>query len=247
MTVGGTKMLEGKKVIIFDLDGTLIDSMGIWNRIDEELIEAICENDVFIQDVGKQRAEAMKQFHQAKDMYLEYCGVLGQKYNSHLTKEEIKKLRYEIADNYLAEKIAYKPGAKEVLQYLKEKGFLLIIASTTNDHTIEIYRTRNENIRKTANFDEYFAKVYAKSAVKNLKPDPEIYERIFKEFSITADDCLVIEDSLVGVEAANRANIDVAVIRDQYSDLERGEINQKSQYQFENFSEMLAKMQEEVG
>lgn len=240
-------MLRGKKVVIFDLDGTLIDSMGIWNRIDEELIEAIRMNDVPVQDVGKQRAEAMKQFHQAPDMYLEYCGLLGKKYGSHLPKEEIKKLRYEIADHYLAEKIAYKPGAKEVLQYLKEKGLVLIIASTTNDHTVEIYRTRNENIRSVANFDDYFAKVYAKSSVKNLKPDPEIYEKIFAEFGIVNTVCLVVEDSLVGVEAANRAEIEVAVIRDQYSDLERGEINQKSQYQFEDFSEMLTAMQEELG
>ena len=222
-----------EKVVIFDLDGTLIDSMGIWNCIDEELIESIRTNDVPIQDVGKQRAEAMKQFHQAEDMYLEYCGLLGKKYGSQ--------------DHYLAEKITYKPGAKEVLQYLKEKGFMLIIASTTNDHTIEIYRTRNENIRKVADFDEYFVRVYAKSAVKNLKPNPEIYEKILADLGVQNTDCIVIEDSLVGVEAANRAGIEVAVIRDQYSDLERGEINQKSQYQYEDFSEMLSAMKNELG
>ena len=147
----------------------------------------------------------------------------------------------------MAEKITYKPGAKEVLQYLKEKGFMLIIASTTNDHTIEIYRTRNENIRKVADFDEYFVRVYAKSAVKNLKPNPEIYEKILADFGIQSTECIVIEDSLVGVEAANRAGIEVAVIRDQYSDLERGEINQKSQYQYEDFSEMLSAMKNELG
>ena len=52
---------------------------------------------------------------------------------------------------------------------------------------------------------------------------------------------------MVVVEAANRAGIEVAVIRDQYSDLERGEINQKSQYQYEDFSEMLSAMKNELG
>ena len=89
-------------------------------------------------------------------------------------------------------------------------------------------------------------RVYAKSAVKNLKPNPEIYEKILADLGVQNTDCIVIEDSLVGVEAANRAGIEVAVIRDQYSDLERGEINQKSQYQYEDFSEMLSAMKTEL-
>ena len=80
-----------------------------------------------------------------------------------------------------------------------------------------------------------------------MKPNPEIYEKILADFGIQSTECIVIEDSLVGVEAANRAGIEVAVIRDQYSDLERGEINQKSQYQYEDFSEMLSAMKNELG
>ena len=48
-------MLKSKKVIIFDLDGTLLDSMGIWNSIDEELIKRIGNGEIDDIDVGLQR------------------------------------------------------------------------------------------------------------------------------------------------------------------------------------------------
>ena len=82
-------MLENKKVIIFDLDGTLIDSIGIWNEIDKKLIEKIGgkeDNEVFI---AEQRDIKLKEFRAAEDAYLEYCGYLKEQYNSSFSKEEI--------------------------------------------------------------------------------------------------------------------------------------------------------------
>ncbi len=98
-------MLKNKKVIIFDLDGTLIDSIGIWNDIDEKLIKTIGDGTIDNIDIGIQRDSKLKEFSKFDDAYLEYCGFLKEKYNSNLPKQEIKKLRYEIANIYLKEKI----------------------------------------------------------------------------------------------------------------------------------------------
>lgn len=106
-------MLENKKVIIFDLDGTLIDSIGIWNAIDEELIKQIGNIPLGNENIAKQRDDMLKKFQNEPDMYLAYCGFLKEKYQSTLTKEEIKALRYEIADDYLKNKIDYKPNAEK--------------------------------------------------------------------------------------------------------------------------------------
>lgn len=239
-------MLKGKKAIIFDLDGTLIDSIGIWNDIDEELIRTIGDGKIDSVDIAKQRDEQLKRFSKTEDMYLEYCGFLKEKYQSELTKQEIKRLRYEIADKFLKEKIDYKPNAEKVLKYLKENGYTLFIASTTNEHTIEIYRIKNQNIRQKANFDDFFTAIYAKGAVKNLKPNPDVYELILEKHNFLPKECLIIEDSLIGVEAANRAGIDVAVIKDKYSDINREEINQISNYQFEDFEELFNQIKQEI-
>lgn len=239
-------MLENKKVIIFDLDGTLIDSIGIWNDVDEKLIKAIGNAELDIVDIGKQRDEKLKEFSKCEDTYLEYCGFLKEKYNSTMTKEEIKKLRYQIADDYLKDVIDYKPNAEKVLKYLKEKGFTLVIASTTNDHTIENYKKDNKNIINKANLEDIFTLIYSKGAAKQLKPNPEIHLKILKELNVKPEECLIIEDSLIGVEAANNANIEVAVMYDKYSDSNREEINKLSQYQFNNFYEMLEYIKQEV-
>jgi len=231
-------MLKNKKVIIFDLDGTLIDSIGVWNDIDKELIKTIGNVEVDI-DIAKQRDEKLKEYSKTEDAYLEYCGFLKEKYNSNMSKEEIKKLRYKIADNYLENIIDYKPNAEKLLKYLKEKDFVLVVASTTNDHTIEKYKKHNKNIINKANFEDIFTLIYSKGAVKELKPNPEIHYKILKELNVKPEQCLVIEDSLIGVEAANNANIEVAVMYDKYSDCSREEINKLSDYQFNDFNEML--------
>ena len=239
-------MLENKKVIIFDLDGTLTDSIGVWSDIDREVIKTIGDGTIDDVDIGKQRDEKLKEFNSAEDMYLEYCGFLGEKYKSNLSKQEIKDLRYKIADKYLKEIIDYKPNAEKVLHYLKEKNFTLVLATTTNDHTIVTYKNDNENIKSKAPLDELFTLIYSKGAVKNLKPNPEIHYKILNELKVKPEECLIVEDSLIGVEAAINSGIDFVVMYDKYSDGNRDEINRLSKIRFNNFAEMLEKIKEEL-
>lgn len=239
-------MLKNKKVVIFDLDGTLIDSMGVWNNIDRELIKKIGNGTIDDVDIAKQRDMKLREYSKSEDAYLEYCGFLKEKYNSSMSKEEIRKVRYEIADYYLKEVINYKPNAEKVLKYLKDKGYVLVIASTTNDHTIENYKKYNKNIINKANFDDIFSIIYSKGAVNNLKPNPEIHNKILEKLNVKPQDCLIIEDSLVGVEAANNAQIEVAVIYDKYSDFDREKINALSQYQFNDFNQILEHIKNEL-
>ena len=232
-------MLKNKKVVIFDWDGTLADTIGIWNAVDEELIKTIGDGTIDNVDIGNQRDTKLKEYSKCEDAYLEYCGFLGEKYKSTMNKKDIKTLRYNIAQKYLKEVVDYKPYAEQVIKYLKSKGYTLVIASTTNDFTMDTYKKQNKNIITKANLEDYFSLIYSKGAAKELKPNPEIHYRVLKELNVEPEDCLIVEDSLIGVEAAKNAGIEVAVMYDKYSDCNREEINEMAQYKFADFKEML--------
>ncbi len=238
-------MLENKKVIIFDMDGTLIDSVWIWNAIDEELIKQAGTIPLGNENIAKQRDDALKRFRDIPDSYLAYCEFLREKYESKLTKEEIRALRYEIADDYLKNKVDYKPNAPKVLTTLKEKGYTLAIASTTLRHCIDIYTTKNKNLMEKANFKDIFSLILTKEDVTAKKPSPEVHQKIMEILNVKPEECIIIEDALIGVEAAKNAGIEVAVMYDKYADEDRDKINELADYTFNNFNEMLEQIKKE--
>jgi beta-phosphoglucomutase len=97
-----------------------------------------------------------------------------------------------------------------------------------------------------AKLEDYFTLIYSKGAVKELKPNPEIHLKILKDLNVNAEECLIIEDSLIGVQAANNANIDVVVMYDKYSDGNREKINELAQYQFGDFEKLLNAIKSEL-
>ncbi len=221
------------------MDGTLIDSIGIWNDVDCDLLRQLTGRDHDPAEVQKNRDSALRRYRQDPDPYKRYGEFLAKEHGLKEDAFAVIALRYEIAQRHLRTRIDYKPGVPELLKELKHRGYPIIIASTTKRMNMTIYRTENENIMKKAPIDEYFDGFYTQEDVKETKPNPEIYHMILAKYGLRPEDCIVFEDSLVGVEAANAAGIDVVAIYDQYSDKDRAQIDQKSQYQFRSFYDVL--------
>ena len=231
-------MLKGKKVLIFDTDGTLIESVGVWNQVDCELIRQLGNVMVSEEEVQKQRDDNLREYSKAESPYLEYCRYLGSKYGSELTAEEIHTLRYDIANDFLVRVVDYKPHAEAVIELLKDKGFQLVIATTTRKKNLDIYRYKNVNIRSKAPIDDYFSPIYSREDVKEIKPNPEVYLKVMETLDVKPEECLIFEDSLIGIEAACNAGIEAVAMYDKYSDGEREEINKRAKYCFGDYTEL---------
>lgn len=231
-------MLKGKKFILFDMDGTLIDSVGMWNEVDRLFIKALGGNPDGV-DVQSVRDTKLREYKASSDPYREYCGYIGKKYGSSLLPDELVKLRYSISLEFTANTIDYKPYAEKFLHALKSRGYTLAIVSTTKRSNMEVYRTKNANIISKAPIDKVFSKVYTREDAKEIKPSPEIYIRVLSELGAKAEECLIFEDSLVGVEAANCAGIDVVAMYDKYSDNDKDKIISKVKMYFNDYKEAL--------
>ncbi len=236
-------MFKHKKIIIFDMDGTLIDSVGIWNSVDLELRRALgMKDEISLSHLQQQRDDALRRFSKDENPYLSYCAYLKELYKSDKTAEEIHDLRYSIAQTYLKNSIDYKEGADIFIRKLYQKGFTLVIASTTKKSNMEIYRTQNQNIMQKANIDDYFRLVFTREDAKEMKPHPEIYLKVLKELGVSAKDALVFEDSLIGIEAAKAAGIESVLVYDAYSEADREKILELADYSINSFYELTERL-----
>ena len=225
------------ELVIFDLDGTLIDSNGIHNDLDVELVH-LFESEKKCEEILAERDFFLKKSN-AVDIYLDYCEYLRKKYNINLSKEEILKIRRKLLKKYSKE-VKFKQDADVVIKYLKSENKKLALGTVSIKETIDIYAEENENIKSKCNLKDYFDLIVTKEDVAARKPNPEVYNKIIEEFNIKdLSKCIVIEDSLSGVLAAKNANLNVIVIYDKYNDKDRERINELADYNIASFRELI--------
>ena len=233
-------MLNAKKLVCFDLDGTLIDSVGIWNQVDVQLIQELTAQIIPHSIVQQQRDTQLQEFKHRPDPYLMYCQFLNESYGmSDLSAEEIKIRRYAISHHFLDHVIELKPQAEVFVNALIQQGISVAITTTTSINNIRRYQSNNRNIHPKLHFEQDFHLVLTRENVENIKPHPEVYLTAMQHFGLNPEDCLIIEDSLIGVEAANQAGIEVVAIYDQYSEHELEQIKTKADYFVADFAELI--------
>lgn len=231
--------LKDKKYIIFDMDGTLIDSIGVWNRTDQKLIEEFGGITINLDDIQTER-DAFLHSNQDSDIYLAYCEYLIKKYNFSIQNaEELLKIRWNKSGEVLEKEMDFKPDVVELILRLKSLGFTLVLATMTTQVQLDIYSKRNKKMLEQMNIAEVFDLITRKEDVKNKKPHPEIYNKIMQYYNTTPNECLIFEDSYTGVLSSRNAGIEVVNIYDKYADLDREKINEVADYSINNYGEFI--------
>lgn len=230
--------LKNKKYIIFDLDGTLVDSMGIWNISDQMLIEKYGQVHKDLETIQIDR-NAFLHKNQEGDTYVKYLKYLIEKYNFSIKDyNKLTIIRKKIVD-LLGAEVDFKPDVVELILKLKNLGFIIILATMSSQNELDIYTKKNKKMIKQMDIERTFDLILTVNDVENKKPHPEMFNKIVQYYNTTPNECLIIEDSYTGILASKNAGIEVINIYDKYADIDRDKINELTDYSIKEYKELI--------
>ena len=212
------KNIEGA---VFDLDGTLLDSSWVWEKVDEK----------FLGDRG----------FQVPDDYVDEISPLGveraavytiERFGLNEDKDDIVREWIEMAKKEYATEVVCKPYAKEFLEELHKLNIKMAVA-TSSDRELFMKTLEREGILK------YFQKIVTVDEVERGKGYPDIYEEAARRIKVNPHKCLVFEDILAGVTGASLGEFNVVAVFDEKSKHNWEKIKSISKYSINDYKELL--------
>lgn len=207
--------------VLFDLDGTLIDSMWMWRSIDVEYLAR------FAIEMPENLQECIegKSFSETAVYFKERFGLKD-------SLEQIKSDWNEMAwDKYMNE-VPLKEGVLDLLKYLKSNNIPAGIATSNS-------RELTELIIEKLGISEYFASIRTSCEVLKGKPSPDIYLLVAADLGVQPERCLVFEDIIHGIMAGKNANMKVCAVYDLYSEKHAEEKIRLADYYVKSLKELL--------
>ncbi len=208
------------KGAIFDFDGTLVESMGIWEKVDREYLNkkgvAVPEN------FGK--TIALMTFYQVAEYVTEIFGW----------KESVQRIYeewLEVAMEAYREDVYLKEGVAKGLSFLHKKGVKMAIASASDKIIIE-------ECLKAHQIAKYFDVIVTTGEVSASKDSPKIYEEAARRLGFKTCECAVFEDILLGIQSAKRAGFLTVGVFDKYSEKEHILMQNEADWFIMNFGEI---------
>lgn len=214
-------MLEDKKAVIFDLDGTLVDSMWMWKSIDIEFLGRYgyeCPDDL-------QRAiEGMS--------FSETAVYFKERFHLPMELDKIKEIWIQMSIDKYRFEVPLKPGVEEFLKYLKTNGIKTGIATSNGREMVDA-------VLMSLRVEPYFDVVTTACEVAAGKPAPDIYLKVAQTLSVKPQQCLVFEDIPAGILAGKRAGMTVCAVEDEFSLNLKAEKSAMADYYIRDYHELL--------
>lgn len=214
-------MLTNISAVIFDLDGTLIDSMWVWKQID---VDYLGQKGFSLPDDLQRNIQGLSHTQTAQ--------YFKKRFNLEDDIETIKSDWNSMASEFYNSKINLKNGVPEFLAYLKEKDLKIGIATSSfKDLTLSVL-TRTKIL-------DYFDTIVTTCEVPRDKSYPDVFLEAAKRLNVIPSECLVFEDSIVSVRGAHAAGMKVAGIYDEYGTCTLDELTSECDYMFDNFKKLI--------
>ncbi len=209
------------KGAIFDLDGTLFDSMGIWKDVDSAFF-------------NRRGIEMPDDYQECiKDMHFKTMAVYTKKrFNLADDINDIMDEWCELCFDEYENKIGLKDGVYDYLVSLKEKGTKLAYATANTTELSEIC------LKSNGIFDFFDTGAYLHET-KSDKCEPDVYILACERLGLSPEDCIVFEDILPGVCGAKKGNFTVCGVYDKFSEKDKCEICNIADYYIKSFKELL--------
>lgn len=206
---------------IFDMDGTLLDSMHMWNNLGESVLRA----------QGVEPAADLSE--QLKVLTLRQ-GAAYCKETYHLSQsvDEVVALIEERVSDFYRSEVQAKPGVRQFLSLLKMEGVWMYVATATE-------RRLAEDALRHAGIDGYFRGILTCTEVGQGKDSPEIFERAMRRLQSNKRDTVVFEDALHAIETAKAAGFRVAAVYDPSAQADQAAIRTLADYYIESYEDLF--------
>ncbi len=213
-------MLEKIDAVIFDLDGTVVDSMWMWEAIDIEYLDRF---GIGLPPDLQKKISGMS-FSETAVYFKETFGIPD-------SLEKIKADWNEMAMEKYCHEVPLKPGVLEFLKELKNRGIKTGIA-TSNSRELALA------VLDALKLASYFDEVHMSCEVKTGKPAPDIYLLVARYLGVEPDRCLVFEDIPEGIQAGKAAGMKVCGVEDAFSADYREEKKRLADYYITHYDEI---------
>lgn len=209
------------KAYLFDLDGTLVDSMGIWRDIDREYLGRF---GIALPDGLQTAIEGMS----FSETALYFKNTFGLSDDTDTIQADWNAMTYH---KYRYE-VPFKKGALDFLRNSRERGIKMGIATSNSRELVDA-------LAESLSLYTYCTCVLTAKEVEKGKPAPDIYLALAHRLGAAPGDCLVFEDILPGIAAGKAAGMQVCAVADPHSEPVRCQKMASADYYIEDFRELL--------